>query len=376
MKLGFITCQNPEEQSGGQSSISFSIYKELCKHFECERFYHPLPNEIWWEKLLSKTRRIIGLKGVLPCFSERRLQQICNTFCKFINRNDIDVYFFNSMTQWINIFPTKPYYVYNDICFSTYKDIYFDSSKYLPACLNNIMKKEAFWLSKASGVFLRSQWACNLTVHDYELSGENIYNVGRGVSSSIPSHDIWQGEKNLVFISREFFAKGGLECFEAYKMIHNYDSSFQLFIIGEAPPENILNYPGVSYCGWINKNSKEGKDKFSNILEKAMFLIHPTHKDTNPLVITEAGYWGCPSISVRAFAIPELIQDGITGFLISTPVDYNDIFKIVIKCLNNMDEYIKIRVNTREYNCNYHTWSRVAKQMAFIIEQDFFSHEH
>ena len=89
------------------------------------------------------------------------------------------------------------------------------------------------------------------------------------------------------------------------------------------------------------------------------------------MVITEAGYWGCPSISVRAFAIPELIQNGVTGFLLPTPVSAVEIAETVLQCLNEPEKYAQMRVNTRMYNIEHHTWRRVAQEIANIIEQDF-----
>ena len=130
MRVGFITSQNPSECSGGQSSISFSIFKELEKYFECKRLYLPLPKEIWWECYYSKVRRALGFQGALTCFSNRRLTQISDAAQRVISSCNVDFFFFNSMTQWIRVVAPKPYFVYNDICFSTYKEIYFDKKKY------------------------------------------------------------------------------------------------------------------------------------------------------------------------------------------------------------------------------------------------------
>jgi len=48
--------------------------------------------------------------------------------------------------------------------------------------------------------------------------------------------------------------------------------------------------------------------------------VHPTREDVNPLVLIEAAQFGCPVVSVRDFAIPELVRDGETGVLLDRPV--------------------------------------------------------
>jgi glycosyltransferase involved in cell wall biosynthesis len=47
--------------------------------------------------------------------------------------------------------------------------------------------------------------------------------------------------------------------------------------------------------------------------------VHPTKSDVAPLLIVEAGYFGCPVISFRRFAIPELVDHERTGLLLDDP---------------------------------------------------------
>ena len=44
-------------------------------------------------------------------------------------------------------------------------------------------------------------------------------------------------------------------------------------------------------------------------------LLHPTSDDSNSLTVLEAMKAGLPIISTKLYAIPEMVKDGVNGFL-------------------------------------------------------------
>ncbi|NMC57043.1 MAG: glycosyltransferase family 4 protein, partial [Eubacteriaceae bacterium] len=69
--------------------------------------------------------------------------------------------------------------------------------------------------------------------------------------------------------------------------------------------EHFITYLGPKY----NQEKNE-------YLKKASVLVYPTLNDAFPLVLIEAMQFGIPVIATREGAIPEIVDDGVTGFLV------------------------------------------------------------
>jgi L-malate glycosyltransferase len=106
-------------------------------------------------------------------------------------------------------------------------------------------------------------------------------------------------------------------CTELIDMGYN----IQLNIIGEKPPWHSANFKNflhelaaditssVSFLGWI-------ENPF-DYLRQSDVLILPSDTEGLPLSIIEAMALGLPAISTNVGGVPELIEDGETGFIIN-----------------------------------------------------------
>ncbi|PKN51545.1 MAG: hypothetical protein CVU55_11395 [Deltaproteobacteria bacterium HGW-Deltaproteobacteria-13] len=76
-----------------------------------------------------------------------------------------------------------------------------------------------------------------------------------------------------------------------------------------------------------------GSDKEGVFLESDIFVF-PTKRDAFPLVTLEAMKYGIPVISSNEGSIPEIVIDGITGFIVS-PEDTEEMARKVIALIKN-----------------------------------------
>jgi glycosyltransferase involved in cell wall biosynthesis len=369
MKLvNYISNLNLSERTGGWSGVNVSLHTELRKHFDVN-FVGPInPGSDFPAKTVSKLRRKSGLAGSFHFFSERRLRKIAGLIEKEAEPN-ADVDFFHGSTPWILYESPRPYFVYVDTCFSTYVNVYHNARNFLEADLERIFQAEAHWLARAAGVFFGTQWALQQVVTDYGLPRANMNAVGAAGSISIPESDKYDGSMNLLFIAFDFDKKGGPICVEAFRKVKEQFPEAELTIVGGRPSAEMLELPGVSYEGFLSKSVASELNQLEHLYATAFALVHPTTSDIQPLVISEAGYFGCPSIAPRSFGIPDLIEDGVTGYLIDLPLTGDAFAKRILDLCDDATKYSAMRTAVREHSLATQTWPAIGERIAGQVIQ-------
>jgi glycosyltransferase involved in cell wall biosynthesis len=131
---------------------------------------------------------------------------------------------------------------------------------------------------------------------------------------------------SLLF-SGDFFRKGGVNVLDAFARLRVEFPEVTLtlccdekinFRTGNAALRDeylakIRNTPGVNLLGMVPR------DRLLNeILPRTDIYLLPTYVETFGFAILEAMAYGIPVIATNYFAIPEMVQQGSTGFLIDT----------------------------------------------------------
>ena len=121
----------------------------------------------------------------------------------------------------------------------------------------------------------------------------------------------------LLFVANRFYEKGGKEMLQAFSELDKkYD--IELYMRSPIPKEIKERYSN-------NKNifffeNILDRYKLFDLYSNSDIFILPTYDDSFGYVFLEAMSFGLPLIGNNIFAVPEIIDDGINGFLIETPV--------------------------------------------------------
>lgn len=125
---------------------------------------------------------------------------------------------------------------------------------------------------------------------------------------------------NLLFLSNLFESKGTIILLEACKILKERNLKFHCTFSGAegditqaqflSKVNNLDLVDCISYEGM--KLNKEKEDVFSN----ADIFVHPSYFDCLPLVILEAMQHSLPVVSTMEGAIPDAVEDGVSGFLV------------------------------------------------------------
>lgn len=126
---------------------------------------------------------------------------------------------------------------------------------------------------------------------------------------------------HFLFIGNLLYMKGLLVLLEACKLLKCRQSHFVCHIVGAPTGElGIEDLQAIVLKTQLQDNIQihgalYGDDK-KQILEQSQAFLFPTLDDCFPLVVLEAMQSGLPVIASAEGAIPDIIEEGITGMLI------------------------------------------------------------
>jgi glycosyltransferase involved in cell wall biosynthesis len=352
-------------------AVSFRIAQELDRYFDMHDAGPIVPRVSRTDALLSKMRRkVFRLPGAFYPFSARTLQA---TACQIerLTDKDTDAVFFRSSTRWIHCRPTVPYFVHTDVVFHTFFDNTFDPTHFRTSDLQRIWAAECEFLEGAAAVFFESEWGLQKACDAYGLSGENMFALRNGGVIDPPENDVWDASRprRILTIAKHFRQKGGDLVLDAFLALKRRFPDLEWSIIGGEPEGNWREVSGISYEGFLRPDNPEDLARFRDLLAAGFLLLHPTREDTNPLVLVEAAYFGCPSVSVRDFAIPELVIDGETGILVDRPVTPESLICSVEQLIENPSQYLDMRRRARGRAIARFDWNGIGEEMAGHINR-------
>jgi glycosyltransferase involved in cell wall biosynthesis len=339
--INFVSNLPKDLRSGGFSAMNAAVFSAISK---CGPLHYvgPInPPVVAWQKAWSKLRRVAGSQGSFSFFSERRLKKIANeVHSKYLADAHLD--FFHGFTPWIATRPEHRYMAWSDCTFRDYVDIFHRREQFLRDDLERIEQAEAAWLRNASRVLFTSQWATDRAVRDYHLDANRVASVGIFGEIEMSARDAYAGRKEFAFVSTNFEAKGGRVVLAAFREVRKRHPDALLTIVGDRP-FGAASKAGVTFTGFLRKEIPQEYQRFQQILGGARVLVNATRCDICPVLLIEAGYVGCPVISTRKFAIPELIDHGLTGLLLEDSSSPRAVASAMNWMLEHENDYQQMR---------------------------------
>jgi glycosyltransferase involved in cell wall biosynthesis len=124
----------------------------------------------------------------------------------------------------------------------------------------------------------------------------------------------------VLFVAKEFYRKGGPTVAVAFARLREKLPEAQLIFAGsEGLPAELRSLGNVQHLGLLDKSDPGQLQRLLAAYRDADVLVLPSRHDPFPTVIREAMFFGVPCVASNIWAMPEMIEDGKTGFLV--PVD-------------------------------------------------------
>ena len=239
---------------------------------------------------------------------------------------------------------------------------------FLKSINNYLLRSSAF---KASRVVTFSEFSRKLVVKG--LGKKRAKNVGVIPPGVDPSwFDVTrqaEGSKDLVFWGRMENEKGISELLRTMKEVLGRMPDVRLHLIGEgnmtesyrSQAQELMVLDNVVFHGRMDM------DAIQKLINKCAMGVFPSRIESFGLSMAEAMAAGLPIIANRVGALPEFIEDGVTGTLVP-PGNVPALYRAILEKLENPQQAERLADAGREVVRQRFSWDKAAGKLTELYQ--------
>ncbi|MFL6604769.1 MAG: glycosyltransferase family 4 protein [Steroidobacteraceae bacterium] len=216
---------------------------------------------------------------------------------------------FQTQTMFDASLPNVPHFIYTDHTHLENRNYPVPEAATPLSMTWAAMEKGAY--RNARMVFTMSRNISRSLISEYGCSPQKVKciyagsNVSTEMSGSIDTSRF--SAKNILFVGVDWERKGGPVLLEAFRTLRRTHPEARLTIVGCSPE---ISEPGVHIEGRVPLS------EVAKYYRSASVFCLPTLNEPFGLVYLEAAAFGLPVVATRLGAIPEIVIDGKTGYLV------------------------------------------------------------
>ncbi len=224
--------------------------------------------------------------------------------------------------------------------------------------------RSAEWLAlersiyqNATVVFTRSSDVAADLTRFYDIPESKIECVYAGsnvdVSHCGPPDNAGYSNQRILFVGIDWHRKGGPQLLEAFRQVLRQHPKAHLTIAGADVP---VDLPNCTVLGHVSK-----QELARHYAQSSVFCL-PTRHEPFGIAFIEAMMHGLPVVGTRIGAIPDMVVDGETGYLI-TPGDSGALAQALCKLLADPAHCQALGQRAYERAVDLYTWSRTGQRI-------------
>jgi glycosyltransferase involved in cell wall biosynthesis len=212
-------------------------------------------------------------------------------------------------------------------------------------------------------IFTMSRNISRSLIDEYGCPSHKVRCVyaGSNVSSSTAEHidNSRFGAKNILFVGVDWERKGGPVLLEAFRSVRRAHPQARLTIVGCSPQ---ISEPGVHVAGRVPL------DEVARHYHHASVFCLPTLNEPFGLVFLEAASFGLPVVATRIGAIPEIVADGKSGYLVA-PQDAVELAARLGELLGDPARAEQFGAYGREWMSQRYSWEETGHRLSTYIKR-------
>lgn len=212
---------------------------------------------------------------------------------------------------------------------------------------------------RADALFPMSQWlAASMVSSGVDPAKIHVVPPGAtSISGDVQVVDrLDRRRRRLLFLGRDFTTKGGPQLLAALGELRREYADLTLTIAGPASWPVAGPVPaGVEFLGAVPRSS------VGQLFADHDLFVMPSHLEGFGIVFAEALGYGLPCVGRRACAMPEIIEEGVTGGLVVTE-DPGELAAVISRVLNDDGIYRTCQGRAAQVRA-YYSWDRAARDI-------------
>ncbi|PPT08410.1 Glycosyl transferase group 1 family protein [Geitlerinema sp. FC II] len=271
---------------------------------------------------------------------------------------------------------SKPLVLWTDAPLAALINYYPYLSNLCQETRDNIYTFEKRALDRCQRVIYASEWAAQNAIETYNLPKHKVRVVPWGANWDVPTTrreielEISRRSSqscNLLFLGVEWDRKGGEIALEVTRTLNNMGLNATLTIAGSPPKLPLPEF--AKYVGYLNKNTKYGRETLKILLETSHFLILPTQAESYGMVFCEAHQFGLPCLTTNVGGVPSIVQHGITGFTFPKDAEISRYCDAIFKTFNDSSGYYKMAMAAFDRYEKLLNWQSACQTVKSILQE-------
>ena len=365
----WVSPYSPDDARGGWKAMQFHMLRALEQRLGPATRIAPVEvAEEFVGKWTSRFQKQLHIPRRYAYYSESRLASFARVVkSKLPSSGSQPVIFFGAL-PFVKCRPSQPFYIYTDGAFFIHYWEYNQDRSHSKKDIERICATEAEFMRRAAGVWCSSQWVVDRIIAEYHVPAQSVRCVGTGPGDVPPPIEPIRYENFLVTVAADFERKGGRFAADVVGALRGAGLDWRIKFIGAKPPEDVLSRDYVDWCGWLDLNKPDDRNRFAGIMSACVAQILPSRRDLTPLAIPEASLYRKATFASDVGGIPEMIGDGITGFLFSTDETVAHVAGRLALVLRKQSELKKMGEAAYQWQQTKWNWTEVAKKIAVEIQ--------
>jgi glycosyltransferase involved in cell wall biosynthesis len=170
----------------------------------------------------------------------------------------------------------------------------------------------------------------------------------------------------ILFIGKDHERKGSAVLLQAFELVRRSVPNAELHLVGGMPPG--IERPGVVAHGIVAPATPAGRRLFDELFAQASVFCMPSRYEPFGVAFIEAMLAGLPCVGTNAWAMPEIIDDGKTGWLVPDG-SVDDLARVLVAALRDPSACARMGALARERSLAQFTWERVATRALADLER-------